>query len=151
PRLLRAGYARVATEYDDRGHPTRRTHFGPDGKVTKTAAGYAVVVTRHDDRGRVAGAEFLDANGQPVRTRVVVARGAPGGVGARAGLRPGDVLERYDGRPVALSFTFLEWRQEAPGSRPRELVLRRRGAEVTLPLPPGPLGAEVVDVARPAP
>jgi S1-C subfamily serine protease len=69
-----------------------------------------------------------------------------GGAGARAGLRRGDVLDRYGEVPVTSSFLFIrELKGAMTGDPPRSLRVLRGGKPLTIEVPPGQLGITVAD------
>jgi S1-C subfamily serine protease len=113
-----------------------------------TRRGYARYTQAYDKEGQPARRTYYDLAGKPVPTQVVVVRLAPGGQAERLGLKPGDVLLRYDGRPVAQAHLFLQSRQ-AEGSPPRPLAVQRKDRTLTVEVPPGPLGMEVNDTVMP--
>lgn len=78
----------------------------------------------------------------------------PSGAGARAGLKPGDVLLRYDDRPLAGPDDLIRATEASAGaSAAVTLHLDRAGTPLDLPVPGGPLGIVVtpVDYTPPPP
>jgi S1-C subfamily serine protease len=59
----------------------------------------------------------------------------------------GDVLVRYDGRPVTQAVLFDTGRAGESPASPRPLVVLRQGKERSFPLPSGPHGLELLDEA----
>ncbi|MET0983753.1 MAG: RIP metalloprotease RseP [Telluria sp.] len=93
-------------------------------------------IAKTDPEGDVMAALGLDVwIGMPV-----VGKALDGGAGARAGLRPGDVVLGADGKPFAHAADFVQAVRAAPG-RTMQLQVRR-GSEttgyqtITLPLTP---------------
>jgi S1-C subfamily serine protease len=81
---------------------------------------------------------------------VVVVKVVPGSQAQRLGLKAGDVLVRYDGRPVSQAGLFIRGRQaESKGDPPRSLVVQRQERLFILQVSPGLLGVEVDDMAPP--
>jgi YD repeat-containing protein len=170
PALLKAGFSRWTARYDQRGNRTEIAFFDAKGKPTTTAFGHARVRTRYNTHGRPVEQTFyrpdgqaiyrllLDdqgptqrilfgAHGRPIPTRVTVTGVVVGGAGARAGLRRGDVLDRYDGAPVTSSFLLIRRvKTAAKGGAPRSLRVLRGGKPLTFEVPPGPLGINVADM-----
>ncbi|XYJ12495.1 RIP metalloprotease RseP [Telluria sp. B2] len=64
-----------------------------------------------------------------------VGQAVEGGPGARAGLRPGDVVEAVDGKPLVDAADFVRTVRAAP-ERTLQLQVRRDGALLSLPLTP---------------
>ena len=90
-------------------------------------------IAKTDPDGDVMAALGLDVwIGMPV-----VGKAVEGGAGARAGLRPGDVVLGADGKPFAHAADFVQAVRAAPG---RAMALQvRRGAEtIALSLTPAP-------------
>jgi hypothetical protein len=139
----------------------RRQEFDEDGRVVQerftdaaavpvqTAAGYSRFQVEYDPEGPPRRLYF-DKAGQAVPTQVRVQGIEPGSRGEKLRLQTGDVLVRYDGKPVTQAEAF-EWqhKEEASPARPRPLVLRRNGKEEIVSLPPGPHGLDLLDVAKP--
>ncbi|MGA5346532.1 trypsin-like peptidase domain-containing protein [Streptomyces griseoincarnatus] len=93
------------------------------GKATHPVIGITLDMEYGGDGARVA-AEGSDG-GPPVST---------GGPGARAGIRPGDVITKVDGRPVHSGEELIvKTRAHRPGDR-LELTLERNGEERTVSL-----------------
>ena len=67
----------------------------------------------------------------------VVDKTVDGGAGARAGLRPGDVILGADGKPFAHAADFVQAVRAAPG-RTLQLQVRRGSETMVLPLTPAP-------------
>ncbi|MEU4879012.1 trypsin-like peptidase domain-containing protein [Streptomyces althioticus] len=93
------------------------------GKATHPVIGITLDMAYSGDGARVA-AEGGDG-GPPVST---------GGPGAKAGIRPGDVITEVDGRPVRSGEELIvKTRAHRPGDR-LELTLERNGEERTVSL-----------------
>ncbi|MEU3161064.1 trypsin-like peptidase domain-containing protein [Streptomyces griseoincarnatus] len=93
------------------------------GKATHPVIGITLDMEYGGDGARVA-AEGSDG-GPPVST---------GGPGAKAGIRPGDVITKVDGRPVHSGEELIvKTRAHRPGDR-LELTLERNGEERTVSL-----------------
>ena len=93
-----------------------------------------------DERGNQTSRSYFDERGRPVRPVAVQVREVmPKGKAAALGLHPGDIIVRYDGRHYA-EFAKLISAIKAPGEKPRELVVRRDGKEISYQVTPGLLG-----------
>ncbi len=101
------------------------------GKATHPVIGITLDMEYGGDGARVA-AEGSDG-GPPVST---------GGPGAKAGIRPGDVITEVDGRPVHSGEELIvKTRAHRPGDR-LELTLERNGEERTVSLVLGSSGGD---------
>ena len=68
---------------------------------------------------------------------VIVAGVQPGSAAARAGVRAGDVLVSYAGRPLASPFTLTAAEINCPHAAQITLVAKRGGRMLTFTVPPG--------------
>jgi S1-C subfamily serine protease len=64
----------------------------------------------------------------------------PGTQAERVGLRRGDVVLRYDSKPIGGTPDLVRAMQEATGKARVEMVVLRDGEEVTFALLPGRIG-----------
>ncbi len=152
PVLNASGFARLTTRYDERGRWVEERCFGTDGQPTVNRRGFARVTAEYDAGGNLVARHYFGLDGGPVEVRVVVLSLVPGGQGARLGLRPGDVLDTYDGKAVRTTAGFIQTRQaESPKGPPRRLVLLRQGARLTVQVSPGLLGAALGEAVPGAP
>ena len=111
------------------------------------ANGYATSRVSYDDLGRKTKLEYLDTNGTPVLTRVMIDKVEPDSKSQRIGLQVGDLILSYDGEEVANIHVFNEL-ELVKGERPRELTIQRDGKVLSLDVPPGRLtGLETADKA----
>jgi regulator of sigma E protease len=101
------------------------------GGATYTAVLPAVKMSTLDADGDVAGALGLDL----WRPRAAVDKVLPDGAGARAGLRPGDVVTAVDGKPVVDGLDFIDAVRAAP-ERALQVAVQRGGESLVLPLVP---------------
>ncbi len=86
----------------------------------------------------IGGAGYLGASLQPLSPDkgpgVTVVRVDPGGPAERAGVHPGDVIAEFQGRPVAdLQILVKQVKATPPGTRV-QLVVRRQGRQVRIPV-----------------
>jgi hypothetical protein len=112
--------------------------------------GYASRKFHYDERDTPDDAEYFDEADRPVRTEVVIETIFPGGEGNRVGLRPGDVLLRYDGEDVVnaprLAATIRR-RAESGKAEPVKLLIRRAGRQLAFDIAPGLPLVALIDVA----
>jgi S1-C subfamily serine protease len=91
----------------------------------------------------------LDESGREMKKAFVVTAVAAGRVGEKVGLKAGDVIVSYDGKPLTSVASFLESRKaEGAAGPPREMVVRRGDALLSLQIPADPLGVRLDE--RPA-
>ncbi len=98
--------------------------------------------------GRESGDELdLSAEKEKLAARgVAIARIAPEGEAAKAGIKIDDLVRSYDGRPITTT-TDLRSAVRASGQRPGRkitLVIERGGKKLELIVKPGPLGIQSV-------
>jgi hypothetical protein len=142
--LIREGYARWTAKYDGRGNQTEQSYFGVDGQPLLNSNGFARFTWAYNDRNQLVDVAAFDTRGQPVELEVFLSHVTRGGQADRLGLRVGDVLLRYDGRPVANWARFVHGRRsEAAGGPPRPLEVLRQGKTLTVAVSPGLLGANL--------
>ncbi len=73
--------------------------------------------------------ELAEALGVPKRTGAVISAVEPSGPAAQTSLRPGDVLEEYNGRHLADSRAFMRTIAGSPIGMPAHLTVWRSGTE----------------------
>jgi YD repeat-containing protein len=147
-----AGAARQVIEYDNRGNPVRFSYFTGDGKRALYKGSYFSLKMTYDGHDNLTDAAYFDRDDRPLSVEVVLTAVAPGRSAARLGLQPGDVIEKYDGKPPGNYARFLRTRDaEPPGGPEKELVVRRQEQRLTFRVPPGKLGMNVEDHILPAP
>jgi hypothetical protein len=132
------GFAKLTLTYNRRSSLTGVVYWNHDNKPARhRLLGYARVRFSYDAHANRTDATYFDTNGRVVRPRVVVAALPLGSPGKRAGLKPGDVLETYDGKPVRntprLLLTLRPQRGQGQG---KKLGLRRRGKLITVTIAP---------------
>jgi hypothetical protein len=142
--------ARVVTVFDKRGRAGEVLFCDKSGRPVLTRRGYSRYTQGYDDKGQPTRRTFFDLDEKPVSTHVVVVKVAPGGQAQRLGVKPGDILIRYDGRPVFQANLFIRGRQaESKTDPPRSLVVQRQDRLFILQVSPGLLGADFDDLAPP--
>jgi YD repeat-containing protein len=152
PIRSKYGYARWTASFNDRGSKTDEAYFDIAGQPATDKNGIARWVARYDDRGREIERQFYDAAARRLVNRVIVGQVAPGGQGARLGLKTGDILLTYGGKQIKDRDEFVKGRrQEHPGDKPVELSVRRGVTRLTFSVAPGPLDVEMADHLVPAP
>lgn len=82
--------------------------------------------------------------GVPAPVRLVVWRVEPASQAASAGIRPGDVIMRYDGKEIGSPLELAVAMRQAEQKTRVELVVLRKGTEYTLTLAPGRIGVETI-------
>ncbi len=131
--LWKRGHHRRTLRYDDRGNVIEEAYFGLDGKPVRLTTGYARLAWTYDAHDRQTDMRAFDTDGKPVALHLVVAAVMPGGRAERVGLRVGDVLTAFAGRPVASYAGFHYLRLSGPsGAEARPLEILRRGKKLTL-------------------
>jgi tRNA A-37 threonylcarbamoyl transferase component Bud32 len=153
PVLDRRGVARTTCAYDEFGNLTAEAHFGLDDKPTEGLLGYAKATFAFDRNLTHIGSTYLNAEGKPVRTQVVVLR-VSSQEAEELGLKPGDVLVSYGGEPIECSRRFSALKEaEGAGEKPKDLCIFRDGKALTLPNLPGalPRGLDLETRALPPP
>jgi S1-C subfamily serine protease len=140
--------ARVVTVFDVWSRPREVLFCDDAGRPVLTRRGYSRYRQAYDE-GRPAKRSYYDLAGKSVSTHVVVMKVAPGSQAQRLGLKAGDVLVRYDGRPVLQAGLFIRGRQaESKTAPPRSLVVQRQERLMILQVSPGLLGVEVDDAVK---
>jgi eukaryotic-like serine/threonine-protein kinase len=145
PTRAKSGYAGWTSKFDARGNRIETTYFGPDGKPTLRNDGYARIVSEYDDRNLPTKTFYFDAQDKPIAGRVVVTSVRPGSQGARAGIRPDDVLAAYEGEPVTDWVSFLYRRRTEHQKRSAKLTLQRGDKTLTVSVKAGLLGTLLKD------
>jgi YD repeat-containing protein len=163
PPKDRDGYTRILTEYDDHNMRMRETFEGYDGtegidkKINRYDPQGNLLETGYLDgkdhparhktlhyatvrwqyyRNRRIDVQYLDEMGKSIPGQVVVKVVRSGGVAAKAGVKPGDIIEQYDGRPIHYSGKYYVLRASEKQDSPlRELHVIRSGKRVILHLP----------------
>jgi hypothetical protein len=159
PCLNNDGYAEVKFSYDGRGNTIEQAFFGLRGApASALSQGYHRIRKQFDPAGRLVDEAYVDRRGKPLTRAEVMANVAqaagragsggpktlriadvlPGGEADARGVRAGDIILRYAGRPMT-STQALVVELIKPGTQLRELVLLRKGREITLRVAPGPL------------
>ena len=140
PCLNKDGIAGWKAPFDERGNRTSESYFGTDGKPCLNKDGFTEMKGTFDERGNEKSRCYFDERGQPLRpVAVQVQEVMPKGKAAALGLHAGDIIVRYDGQHYT-EFAKLISAIKAPGEKPRELVVRRDGKEISYQVTPGLLG-----------
>jgi PDZ domain len=160
-------YAIERIRYDDDGNEIEEAYFGPDGALT-SAVSFPVItklteIVVHDERQALKVrcrnddiADFLkllkgcfDANNKPVVSHPFILDVLAQSRAQELGLRIGDVIEAYDGKPVFVYPELIKLIAE-PGEAERRIDLIRQGHRLVLKAPPGELGMTVGTTFVPA-
>jgi hypothetical protein len=123
--------------FDDKGRAGEIAFFDEAGRPVRNKRGYARDTVTYDDKGVVLSHRYFGVDGQPVSTRIVIEQVLPDGQAHRLKLQVGDVLLRYDNRPVTQLAEYRRWRRgETTKDKPRPLVVLRNGETVTVQVAP---------------
>jgi AAA-like domain/PDZ domain len=147
------GSCKYVAKYDDQGRPIEVRYFDENDRSVCCANGVAKIVTEYDARGDVSQVRRFDNQERLLlrRARVVILAVGAGSQASKLGIKPGDILVRYDGKNVSDYSSFIKGRsREAPTDDPRELEIERDGKTVTVNVRPGLLGATLQDRFFPA-
>jgi hypothetical protein len=159
-RHTSSDYAIERVKYNDRGNEVEEAYFGPDGALT-SAASFPVItrvteIVVRDEMRRLKAqclnddiGDFwkspkgcVDASGQPIVRHPVILEVFAGSRAQELGLRKGDVIEAYDGKPV-FAVTDLVNLINQPGAVARRVSLVRQGHLLDFEAPPGRLGINI--------
>jgi serine/threonine protein kinase len=141
PVMLPTGYHKQSTRYDRRDNPIERRYFGPDGRPTLPPFGFTRLTTTYNRRNQATDERAYDLKGKRVALEVYLTKVQPGTQAQRVGLRVGDVLRSYDGKPVRNRAQFGRLRDSEPlGGAPHRLEVWRQGKRLVVKVPPGTIG-----------
>jgi hypothetical protein len=144
PGRHQGGYHRLVPTYDARGRLIEEAFFDESGKLVRPRVGAARTRYRYDEQGKQHVEAHLDSDGTPLVWQVRIVAVVAGQPGAKAGLRGGDVVVRYDGKEVTSVAAFIALRKaEKPDGKPRRLIVRRDGKLLDLAVLPGLLGVNL--------
>jgi WD40 repeat protein/serine/threonine protein kinase len=139
----RTGCARSVDRYNDRSSLAETRILDKDSRlVVPPALGFARRVFAYDAQGNLTDVSCFDAGGNPLVSRLVVRSVVPEGQGWRLGIRPGDVLLTFNGRPIHNAAQFLSMRRTREEG---DLVLEREGVRRTVRLQAGLIGCHLRD------
>ena len=120
-------------------------YFGPDGKPALSKSGYARWTARYEGSRQIE-LRYFDVAGQPVKTRVRAQYVEATGIAGKAGLKAGDLLVSYAGKPIATVLELEAHRDAEPRDGPaKPLVIERDGKPLSLQVGPGGLDDEFED------
>jgi YD repeat-containing protein len=141
---------RVVRLLDHQGR-IREIIFADDsGRPILTRDGYARYTESYDSKDQRAGRTYYGLDGKPVTTQVVVSSVMAGSQAERLSLQVGDILLRYNGRPVTQTALLTRIRQvESKTAPPRPLVVQRKDTTFTVQVSPGELGLGLKDAVPP--
>ena len=160
-RSSEQGYAVQRMKYDADGKLTDLSYFSADGALTSSTEGFASITKlteivlrdeRQHFRARCQNDEIADfrkspnactdADGSPVVTHPKILEITPQSRAEELGLRVGDVIESYAGKPVFLVQELVDLITR-PGEETRRIDLLRQGHRLTFEAPPGKLGMRI--------
>jgi predicted Ser/Thr protein kinase len=133
------GHASWTARYDERDNLYHQRYFGIDGKPIETSDGYAERVEQYDQQGRSTGARYFGSDGKSKSAAVIVDAVLPNSAAAKLGIRPGDVLRRYDGQIVTDVRAFIYLR-DTTTQGDNVLEIERADERLTFNLPQGMIG-----------
>jgi YD repeat-containing protein len=138
----------IARTVDDRGRVCEDAYHGSDGKPVRNKFGVARLTIAYDDNDAPVSRSYFDEAGKPLVTRVVVQQVAPNTQADRLKIQVGDILVSYDGRPVKQVMDVPSWPEghARKDSRPRLLVILRKGETITLKVAAERLGVILADM-----
>jgi hypothetical protein len=141
PMCNSEGYASWRTGHDENGNVIDCSFFDIEGRPCASVNGVARWTARFDPSKADFVKSHFDLGGRQLRAVVKIVRVTAGETADRSGVRVGDLVVVYDGRPVASAAEFLATREkEKPDAAPNDLVVLRDGQRLTLRLPPGAIG-----------
>ncbi len=150
PRLNFNGIAGWTATFDERGNEDSESYFGTDGKTCLNKDGIAIWKATFDERGNETSRSYFDENGGPLRpVAVQIQEVMPKGKAEALGLHAGDIVVSYDGQHYT-EHAKLVIAIKAAGEKPRELVVRRDGKEISYQVTPGLLGIMLHTLYGPA-
>jgi len=144
------GYAKMRHSYTSHGFEETAEYYGADDRLMNGPKGYARIVVARDDADKQTGATYFDRDGRRLRRTVVLKTVEAGSAGDQKGLKPGDVLIRYDGLEIVDMAHFVTGRAgEGPGGE-HILGVRRGDKELEFRVSPGPLSIQMREAFLPA-
>jgi YD repeat-containing protein len=148
-------YAVETDKFDEQGRLRETSYLTADGKpVRSRRLGYARAEFSYDEKNNQTDAAYRDEHGKQLQPHAVVTEVKPDDQGSRLGMKAGDILVTYDGRPVANTPKFIKGRLGEPaGGQTKELRVLRGGKAMTFAIQPGKIGARLEDriLTEPAP
>jgi YD repeat-containing protein len=139
--FLEKPYTAQRQEFDGRGRISHLVNLDSKGNRVNNAQGWADVEFVYGSQSQWSGRRFFTADRQPVPEVVTIGEVQPDGPAERAGLKPGDVLRSYDGKPINSSFDYATFREQDAGeATDKELIVARDGKDLPpVKLKPGQL------------
>jgi hypothetical protein len=138
------GYARAVYTMDERGRLIEVATFDGNGRPAAASTGQARTVITRSPEGQVTGRSYFDATGRELYEQFEIDGVIPRGPGEKLGLRAGDVLVAYNGRPITSVSRLATLEQQEPkegaeADARRPLVVRRAGEQHIFQAPAGRL------------
>ena len=140
PCLVRWRVPDVKVQLRRAGKPDQRVLLWRRRQALSEQGGDAGWKATYNERGNATSRSYFDQRGRRLRPVAVQVREVmPKGKAEALGLHARDVIVRYGGQhytEVAKLISAIK----APGEKPRELVVRRDGKEISYQVTPGLLG-----------
>jgi len=149
PVVWKDGYAIFRRSYDDHGRMIETSFHDETDALTSNVDGLARVIIHYDDDGK-SSISLQGAHGEILERHTKVVSIRPGSQAERLGLKPGDIIQRYNGREIKAMEELIKATKE-PGDVPRELVVRRGKAVLKFQVQPGLIGIEMRNILEPVP
>ncbi|MFZ4699961.1 MAG: PDZ domain-containing protein [Candidatus Methylumidiphilus sp.] len=143
------GFATGRARYDDHGRMIETSFHDETDALTSNVDGLARVIIHYDDDGK-SSISLQGAHGEILERHTKVVSIRPGSQAERLGLKPGDIIQRYNGREIKAMEELIKATKE-PGDVPRELVVRRGKAVLKFQVQPGLIGIEMRNILEPVP
>jgi len=143
------GFATGRARYDDHGRMIETSFHDETDALTSNVDGLARVIIHYDDDGK-SSISLQGAHGEILERHTKVVSIRPGSQEERLGLKPGDIIQRYNGHDIKAMDELIKATKE-PGDAPRELVVLRGKALLKFQVQPGLIGIEMRNILEPVP
>jgi C-terminal processing protease CtpA/Prc len=139
-------------KYDDRRNKVEEAYFDEAGKPARHKDGYSRASWSYDSAGSRITSQYFDTDGTVLRAAPIITEVLPDSQAQKLGLRVGDILSEYDGKPARNTAAFIHGRAaEKPGGPTKELKVLRDRDMITFKVAPGLMGARLSDKILPDP
>jgi hypothetical protein len=141
PFVSGEGIAAWTKHYDPEGREIERRFLGSDGKPCRNLVWSWGQRYTYDVDGKQSSLVDIDQNGNELVLQVVVFQIYPGKAAERAGLKIGDIVERYADRPISVPNDVTEAVKSLPmDDALHDVVIRRDGKPIVVQMPAGSPG-----------